>query len=220
MENKSVIVIDSDPSHSWYLCEGLAIAGHSVTEASGADSALEMIRHDSFDAAVVDVEDCQEVEAALLDLLRRSRSQPVIIGMGRPEALAREDLLMNRSADFLVGKPVHLERLLALISPTPSGFSGYVTGMDILEYLQFMLFAFKKAVLEVESQEGLLCRLFLDSGHIVHAVVGSEQGEAAFFQCVAFQGGRLSNLPWQEPEKRTITRSGESLLLEAAHKRG
>ena len=98
-------------------------------------------------------------------------------------------------------------------------FSGMVKDIDILDYLHFLLTSTSKTVLEVQLEEGSISRLFIDKGRILHATSGHLEGEEAFYCCTQSTGGVFTHLPWEEPEERTIRRSGDFLLLEAARRR-
>ena len=98
-------------------------------------------------------------------------------------------------------------------------FSGRVECVDILDYIQFVLMDGRRAVMEVESMNGSQCRLYIDGGQVLHAQSGDLEGEEAFYQCIQYQGGEFSHLPWTEPERISIEQRGTFLLLEAARKR-
>jgi hypothetical protein len=98
-------------------------------------------------------------------------------------------------------------------------FSGRVECVDILDYIQFVLMDGRRAVMEVKSLNGAQCRLYIDGGQLLHAQSGDLEGEEAFYQCIQYQGGEFSHLPWAEPERISIEQRGTFLLLEAARKR-
>jgi CheY-like chemotaxis protein len=212
---KRILVVDPEPDSAWDLCSGLAKAGHRVTDTVRAEYAMELIQTRVFDVAILDVLASRVGDIDLIQLLCTGGGNPLIVAIADFEALAVRKSIINRGAHHFLGKPVDMARLLALISPQPS-FSGIIEGVDILEYLQFMLLTGKKTVVEVSSGEGECCRLFLDQGNMCHAVSGDKQGEEAFFQCVRFKEGRFTNLPWTKPVRNTITRPAGFLLVEAA----
>ena len=212
---KRILVVDPEPDSAWDLCAGLVKAGHRVTDTLKAEYAIEIIQTRVFDAAILDVLASRVGDMDLIQLLRTDRGNPLIIAIADFEALAVRKSVINRGADHFLSKPVDMARLLALISPQPS-FSGKIEGVDILEYLQFMLLTGKKTVVEVSSGDGRCCRLFLEQGNMCHAVLEETEGEEAFFQCVRFKEGRFTNLPWTKPVRNTITRPAGFLLVEAA----
>lgn len=217
-EKRSILLIDGDPDHSWALCENLRMAGHTVIDTPRADSALKIMEKRRFNVAILDVFATRVGKTDLIKLLRDGWTDPLIIGMADFETLALQRWVIDRGADHFVGKPVDIDDLLDLISPPPL-FSGDVQGVDILEYIQFFLLSGKKTVLRIESRGGVRCKLYLNHGDVVHADGDEMKGEAAFHQCMKFDGGRFTNLPWAEPEQETISKPGELLLIEAARRR-
>jgi DNA-binding NtrC family response regulator len=218
VEKKSILLVDPDRESSRNIMVGLVKAGHSVTETSRADYALKIVRNRTFDVAIVDVLTSRVGEEDLITLLRKEWTDPLIIATADFSALSVKKAVIGRGANHFLNKPIDVNQLLDLISP-PSGFSGQVEGVDILEYLQFMLLTGTKTIVEVRSQAGHLCRLYLDSGNVVHADDGQIKGEDAVYRSLSFKGGKFSNLPWAEPEQRTINKPGDFLLMEAARRR-
>jgi two-component system, chemotaxis family, protein-glutamate methylesterase/glutaminase len=98
-------------------------------------------------------------------------------------------------------------------------FSGYVEGVDIIEYLQFMLLTGRSVVIEVVPATGSRGRIFVRNGNVIHATSGGVQGEQALYACLASRSGSFSNLPWHEPGRITINKPGEFVLMEAARQR-
>ncbi|MFH0823207.1 MAG: response regulator [Pseudomonadota bacterium] len=215
---KSILVVERDPETARRLFVGLVKAGHSVTETASAESAMEILKERSFHVAIVDVSTSRAKSAAILQALRDDWSHPSIIVTSDFQSSAVENAVRARGVNHFLVKPFQIERLLEIIAP-PSVFSGKVEGVDILEYLQFMLLTGKKTIVEITDGSGRTCRLYLDDGDVVHAVIGRMEGEAAFFESLNFDGGQFCNLPWHDPERRSIHKRGDRLLLESAGRR-
>ncbi len=98
-------------------------------------------------------------------------------------------------------------------------FSGYVEGVDIIEYLQFMLLTGRSVVIEVVPASGSRGRIFVRNGNVIHATSKGLQGEQALYECLASRSGSFSNFPWREPTRTTIDKPGEFVLMEAARRR-
>jgi hypothetical protein len=98
-------------------------------------------------------------------------------------------------------------------------FSGMIHNIDILEYVQFLIMIGARTILELQLRRGPKSKLFIDHGHILHAVSGDLDGEDAFYRCVQSEGGVFMHFPWTEPVMRTIEASGDFLLFEAARRR-
>ena len=74
-------------------------------------------------------------------------------------------------------------------------FSGYVEGVDIIEYLQFMLLTGRSVVIEVVPANGLRGRIFVRNGNVIHATSSGLKGERALYQCLASRGGAFPIFP-------------------------
>jgi len=98
-------------------------------------------------------------------------------------------------------------------------YSGKVEGIDILDYIQWMLIEGRQTVLEVSPLNGIPYRLFIDGGKVLHAVSEEMEGEDAFYRCVQATRGEFTHLTWSSPKKITIRKEGMQLLLEAARRR-
>jgi hypothetical protein len=97
-------------------------------------------------------------------------------------------------------------------------YSGRLEGIDILDYIQWMLLDGKQIVLEVK-QPTLTTRIFVDRGKILHVSSPEGEGEEAFYSCVLRLDGEFLHLPWSHPEKITVEKGGMQLLFEAARRR-
>ena len=98
-------------------------------------------------------------------------------------------------------------------------FSGTVHGVDILDFVQFLLLSGISTLVEINTDEGLECTLHLHDGRVVHARYGPEDGKEAFIDCMTLSGGRFATKEWQEPDKRSIDAPSDLLLFEAAQRR-
>lgn len=98
-------------------------------------------------------------------------------------------------------------------------YSGKVEGVDILDYVQWMLVEGRQTVLEVAPEDGMPCRLYINDGTILHVETMEMVGEEAFYRLARSPGGKFCHLPWTEPERITIERAGMQLLFEAARLR-
>ncbi len=98
-------------------------------------------------------------------------------------------------------------------------YSGKVEGVDILDYIQWILMEGRQTVLEVRPEDGMPCTLYVADGKILHARTMEMLGEDAFYRLVQSPRGEFSHLPWTEPDTISIDRSGMQLLFEAARLR-
>lgn len=220
-KKSSILVVDTDQAATLTLAATLKEFGHSVLTARDAIHALSILEFRAFEVLMVDIE-ASRVEG--IDLIGWARSicpRPRIVVIGNSASADEQASIVSRGAGLFLSKPLDLGRLIQFLESTRShsSFSGMVEGVDIVEYVQFILLGGKKTLLEITSNVGTQGRIFLSEGLVLHAVCGILQGEQALYRCLCFKEGSFAHLPWQEPEQITINKPGEFLLMEAARKR-
>jgi two-component system, chemotaxis family, protein-glutamate methylesterase/glutaminase len=134
-----------------------------------------------------------------------------------------------RIADFLAQGLVAQEEPASFAIPVSErpadpiveseSFSGYIEGVDIIEYVQFILLTGKSVIIEIAPTGRQRCQLFVREGTVVHATFRGLEGEQALYECLCCKGGSFANLPWREPRAITIDKPGEWVLMEAARRR-
>lgn len=217
-EKKSILLVEGNLSDAWHLCDCLTRAGHTVSHMKNALYAEEVLGRRSFDVAILDVEAIRHDDIDLIRSLRATPWRALIIVMANFDSEGLKTHVISRGADHFLAKPVDIQDLHDLIFP-PNSFMGHLQGFDLLEYFQFILLSGKKTIVEVRPTRGDICRLFFSKGSIVHAICADTRGEEAFFRCACFEGGTIANLPWEEPDAKSIEKPGEYLLMEAVRRR-
>jgi CheY-like chemotaxis protein len=217
----SILVVDTDQANARLIGQTLKAIGHSVFTARDGAHALSILEFRAFDVLVIDVMASRIEDVDLIAWAAVLLPRPRILAMGNPATRAVERVLNSRGANLFLPKPLDLERLKEFVSPirSRSSFTGTVEGVDIVEYVQFVMLGGGKTILEVTSSLGTQGRIFLSDGMAVHAVCGILQGEQALYRCLRFKEGTFRHLPWEGPEKVTINKPGEFLLMEAVRKR-
>lgn len=137
------------------------------------------------------------------------------------ENSTRLEMDASPPAELYLEKPMHRKGIPDSVEPEieKSTFSGFIKEIDILDYIQLLMLTGRNVVVEVRSENGQEGKLFLREGKVLHAECGDVQGEAAFYECLSFAGGSFVDLDWTDPEKTTVDKPGEFLLLEAAQSR-
>jgi CheY-like chemotaxis protein len=217
----SILLVDDDPGVAWALGRYFARAGFAVTTCGDGEEAIALLEYRDFDTVITDIQMPRLNGLALVDWLRTNRASTrvvVITAFGGPSI---RHLSIKKGAILYLEKPVDPDLLAeALFSSTEeTSFSGNIDKIDILDYLQLMMLVGRQVVLEVTSKHGGQGSIFIDSGEVRHAKCDGLEGEEALFKCLGFEGGSFVNRPWIEPEKITIRKPGDFLLMEAARKR-
>jgi CheY-like chemotaxis protein len=220
-QTRSILLVDDDPEVVWALGRYFTRAGFPVATCGDGDEAISLLATRGFDTVITDIRMPRLNGFALIDWLRNNRPGTRIIvmtGFGGPSI---RQLSIRKGAILYLEKPVDPTFLLEVLSSEDDGthFSGNVDRIDILDYLQLMMLSGKQVVLEILSRDLHRGVLFIDKGEIRHAACDGLEGEEAVYRCLSFDGGSFVNHPWTEPEKTTIRRPGEFLLMEAARHR-
>src|SRR5713226_2117604 len=98
------------------------------------------------------------------------------------------------------------------------GFRGVLRRVGLQDVLQMECLGRNSSMLEIVTGE-VHGKIFIEHGQIIHAAAGPHKGEGAFNYLLTLAGGALDLKPFVEPPERSITRSWEFLLMEAARQR-
>lgn len=218
---RSILVVGSDQACIQPLAVGLKSRGHRVLIARDQDHALAILEFRALDAMIADWDVLETDGERLISCAACIVPRPRVVVIGDSDSAEKECSLLESGVGLYLSKPVDLGELLDYLEPSPakSIFSGFIDGVDLLEYLQFLILSGRKTILEVTSSIGTQGRIFLANGLILHAVCGMLQGEQALYSCICFREGTFSHLPWGDPGEVTINKPGEFLLMEAVRKR-
>lgn len=216
----SILIVDADHSEAKSLAGILKQNGHSVLVARDAGHAVSILEFRGFDVLIVDLAASHAQDLDLIGWACCICPKPRIVATGYP-SFKDEQSVSDRGADLFLCKPVDTNKLTRFLvqSRSRSSFSGKVNDVDIIEYVQFVLLCGDKTILEVTSTMGTTSRLFISEGHVVHAECGVLQGEQALYRCLGWREGSFSHAAWTEPERVTIRKPGEFILVEAVRKR-
>jgi HEAT repeat protein/CheY-like chemotaxis protein len=194
--------------------------------AASADQAMEILKTNKIELAIVDVIMPVLDGAQFLCILQRrypDLKKAVLTGNATEEI--RSSCLAN-GADLFIEKPRSAEGLKSifvmldeLITWTPQeGFQGLLRRVGLQDVIQMECLGRNSSILEVHNDH-VRGRIYIENGGIIHAAAGAGTGEQALQQLLALAGGSFELLPFERPPQRTIEGQWESLLMEAARVR-
>ncbi|MEW6137757.1 MAG: response regulator [Thermodesulfobacteriota bacterium] len=217
----SILIVDDDPEQVWSLGRYFTRAGYSVTTCGDGEEAISVLESRHFEAVITDIKMPRLNGLALVDWLRENRPCTRVVVMTAFGGPSIRHLSITKGAILYLEKPVDPDLLADALSASKddTAFSGAIDKIDILDYLQLIMLTGRRVVVEVSSKDGGQGLIYIEKGEVRHAKCGLLEGEEALFKCLAFEGGNFVNLPWTEPEKITIAKPGDFLLMEAARKR-
>ena len=97
-------------------------------------------------------------------------------------------------------------------------FQGSLTEFQLPDIVEFLSGARKTGALRLVEGEAV-GEIFLDSGRIVHAVLGGQAGEEAVYELVLWNQGEFLFEPGVTTDKSTVNKGNTNLLMEAARRR-
>lgn len=216
-----ILVVDSDQATAHVLSNRLRREGHAAMAARDVDHAFAILEFRAFEVLIVDVSPFSPRGLDLIGWANIACPRPRIVAMGAAIPPEIERKALDMGASMVLAKPVEWDKLTALLtgSGNRSSFSGLVKGVDLIEYVQFVLLGGAQTVLEVKSSIGTIARLYIADGRMLHAECGILQGEVALYRCLRFREGTFEHVPWEEPRETTIDKPSDFLLFEAVRQR-
>jgi CheY-like chemotaxis protein len=226
-----ILFVDDEEPLVRMFEKGLSLLGQTVLAATSGQQAVEIFKTEKVDAIVCDLAmpemNGRQVAAAIRRVAddKGILKPPFMILSGHASPADEEETLAHPGIDRFLQKPITVPKLLEAISDEVqkatghSSFSGRIEGIDLLEYLQLLILNARKLVLEITPRDGAAGLIYVKKGEICHAECGKIEGEEALYECLTFKGGTFSSHPWRDPEKITIKRPAQFLLIQAARRR-
>jgi CheY-like chemotaxis protein len=215
---REMLIVDDDPVLSWSLGKAFSRHGWRVTHSADGNDALALLKEKDFDAVLANAQLPGLGGLELVDWVRANRNQVRIVLMTNYGGPMVREAALRHGASLFLEKPVDVDFLVNVLDAErrADSFSGSIDEIDLFDWIQLMLMTNRQAVIDVTSSTGEKGRIWIDHGHIPHAICGALEAEQAFLSCLGFDGGSFSSLPWQPPTSQTIEDPGNHLLMEAA----
>ncbi len=151
-----VLLVDDDPELVWVVGKYLTKAGYAITTCADGAEAIDLLETREVDCVVTDIKMPNVNGVALVDWLRRNRPSVRVVVMTAFGSPFVRELVLGKGAVLYLEKPVDPQLLVDVISreDQKEAFSGTISDIDIMDYLQLMVLAGKRAVIEISSREG------------------------------------------------------------------
>jgi len=218
-ETKKVLVVDDEETLTWSMTKTLSRdrATYQLLTANSGTEALRIIEKHSLNVVVTDI---KMPDISGLDLLSTIRDKypwiKVIImtAYGSPEVQKEAS---ERGSFQYIEKPFEIDDIRTLIlqalEETQEGFVGQVLDLQLVDIIQIGCLGRLTMSIDITrgAEKGLI---YIKNGDIVHAQVGSVQGEEALYTLLRWKGGRFVSQMGTTPPKQTIDARWEQLLME------
>ncbi|NTV15590.1 MAG: response regulator [Desulfobulbaceae bacterium] len=219
---KKILVVDDEKDILWPLQAFLLdeeLRTLVLTAASG-EEALVILGREPIDLVITDI---KMPGISGLDLLVEIKNRypytAVMVMTAFPSMEFKREALLKGGVDF-VEKPFDIKavREKALGALRQGGqFRGFLSGISLADVIQIKCMSGVTGSLGVRdgASRGMI---FFSEGEIVHALSDQLDGEAAFYEIMAFGQGQLDTVLTKEIPARTIFQSPVAMLMEASRR--
>ena len=226
---RQVLFVDDDPDFLQLAKETFgqwSDGGWVIHCASSPEDALEMLKRQKMDLAVVDLNMPLLDGVQFLNLLAKRYPELKKVTLTAFADEEKRSQCLAAGAELFIEKPHTPDGFKSvfamlddLISWAPQqGFQGMLRRVGLQDVIQMECLGRNSSVLEVYN-EHVLGRIYIEDGSIIHAAGGELAGERALQRLLALPGGSFELVPFEPPPERTIHGPWEFLLMEAARVR-
>jgi CheY-like chemotaxis protein len=207
------------------LCATYANKTWDIRQATTADKALATLQEQPVDLVMLDIGMPLVDGLQLLGIIRqRYPGIKIVVMTGSPSDSRRADALA-KGAELFMEKPVTPEgcrmafnMMNDLMSWSQrEGFSGALRQVGLPDVIQMECIARHSTILEIRNAH-TRGQIYIESGVITHATVGTMVGEKAVYRLLSLAGGEFQFKQFKAPPDRTVHGGWEHLLMEAARR--
>ncbi|MEK7432620.1 MAG: DUF4388 domain-containing protein [Cyanobacteriota bacterium] len=216
---RKILVVDDSPTIISIMKKYLLSQEYDATTESSSVRALELLKTDSFDLVITDIDmpDINGIELFLWIKENKPNTQVIMMtAFGSDEV---REFASSVGALNYFEKPLNMKtvkKVLDEINQNTEGLKGTVEDINIFDFVQMIVLSRKQKLISVSDpitkQKGML---FVSFGEIIHAESGNLKGEDAFYSIMAMKSGTFKDEVWQDAEK-TITTKPMKLFMEAS----
>lgn len=206
------------------LCRELSGHRWQIQTATTADCALKILAEQPIDLAVLDIKMPMLDGLQLLALVHKRYPQLKVAVMTGSNNEGNRAAALASGAELFMEKPSGADNIRLAFkmlddilqwSEQKEGFSGAFQRINLPDVIQLECLNRNSLILEVQNSQKH-GQIFIASGEVTHAAVGTLVGEQAFYQLLQLKGGQFQVKPFKEPPQRTIAGHWEILLMDAA----
>lgn len=216
---KRVLIVDDEEDLTWSLSKKLSKDKElfELTCLNSGREAMEILNQVPFDLVITDVRMPEVSGLELLVKIKELYPGTKVVIMTAYGTSDVQKAATERGCFSYVEKPFEINDLRQLIIDAlkeQKGFKGSVADFQLSDIIQLNCLGRLTSALHIkgEDEEGTI---FFQEGNIIHAQTAHSQGEPAFYHMMSWKGGEFTVLRNQTPERQTISRGWQSLLLES-----
>ena len=226
---RQILFVDDEPDFlesARDLFQHLSEGSWVVHCASTTDAALELLKQQKMDLAIVDINMPLLDGIQFLNLLGKrypDLKKVTLTGFADEE---KRTQCLAAGAELFIEKPHTpdgFKSVFAMLDDLihwlpQQGFQGVLRRVGLQDVIQMECLGRNSSVLEVYN-EHVLGRIYIENGSIIHAAGGELTGERALQRLLALPGGSFELVPFELPPENSIAGPWEFLLMEAARVR-
>lgn len=227
--SRQILFVDDEPDFLQLVKEtfdALSGGGWSIHCANTAQIALDLLKRQPVDLAVVDMNMPLLDGIQFLNLLGKRYPNLKKVTLTAFATEEKRSQCLSNGAELVIEKPRTPEGFKSvfamlddLVSWTPQqGFQGMLRRVGLQDVIQMECLGRNSSVLEVRYEQ-VHGKIFIEDGSIIHAHGDGLSGEPALQRLLALPGGSFELMPFATPPERSIEGQWESLLMEAARVR-
>jgi len=218
LASKNVLIVDDEEDLTWSIAKHLSKDKERYdlyAVNSGADALLKLQETD-IDLVVTDI---RMPEISGLDLLMKVREfypQTKVIIMTAYGSSEIQEEANKRGCFKYIEKPFEISQLRQMILDgveEKRGFEGRISDFQLSDLIQMNCLGRLTNAITVQTNEksGII---YFEDGNIVHAQVGKDVGEEAFYEIISWEGGRFEIRRGAKADQESIIKGWQSLVLE------
>lgn len=225
-----VLIVDDEVDYLTLLKLKLTNEGFDVDATDNGNDALQLLKRDTYDLAILDV--IMSGQSGI-DLLKKVREDndiddvPVIFLSARDEVESKVEALHLGAEDYLL-KPVNLMELAARArniikrdhrrKSSDTGFKnpgviGDLKNLSLPDIVQTLHLGLKTAVVTIKSNSKV-AKIFFENGRIKHCSSDDLSGEAAFYSLLKWENGDFVIEHGVKTKDQTIMMDEMQMLME------
>jgi CheY-like chemotaxis protein len=222
---RNVLIVDDKSLVLSFLKTGLSRYHDrlNIFTAASVEEALKIVDANRIDLITTDI---RMPGMDGFELITRSREKNPDIRFIVMTAYSCEEYLEKcrklRVIDFME-KPFDweqfAERMFQALEASRGFWAGKILGFHLTDALQLVEMGRRSQSIRVRTEFGEGGLIHLKNGEVCHAVLEDLEGEEAFYEIIALEGGEIESLPLPEEVPRTIERPLPALLLEGMRRK-
>lgn len=210
----SVLVVDDDAPLARALARELRANGYDSLPVSSYEDAMQRLSEQRYDVLLTDLRMGGKDGLDLILAIAASfpMTRPILMSA---YATARDsERAKELGAVRVLCKPFETSEMLLAVEravESTRGFIGSVHGLSLIDMLQ--MFHYAQRSLSMHLTGAVPAAVHLRNGQIIHATIGTAQGEEALSQILTLPAGALQTSPLGNVAQ-TITREFQLLMLD------